>query len=498
MTSEIHAAITKAALGTLDAILFPRGSIQPEHGAIMLVGASTGQRRRTLLLREVLAPRPGEVVWDHYAGLLFSTGYKSRAVSAATQAQCGLAFIHTHPRTPSGAHPCPSEQDFRADARDLFFLGQELLNAPLVAAVVAPNGRWSIREYKFSLPSESADVGMKGYRWRDGRIGWATALRVVGERLEIRPCAHARRGVENSALDTQAQDSSIRLWGRDGQERLAGLRVGLTGLGGVGGILAEHLARLGVGELVMLDFDRLSVENLNRSQGATRSDACMRKKKVAVGGRNARAAATAPRFKATARDGSAVERETIPYMLDCDIILNGADSPWARQVLNHIAYAHMIPVINGGTELRGRDGVLVAGKSEVSAAGPGHPCFECSGVYDRPSVTEAMEHPSLRGQRGYLQDGTQEPVRAPSVISNNALVASLMELRLCAITLGTTPDAVFGTQRYDSLDGTLHWALTRACKAGCRQVSLTGLGDAHFLPTGTDLDRQVALEVEKK
>jgi hypothetical protein len=193
-----------------------------------------------------------------------------------------------------------------------------------------------------------------------------------------------------------------------------------------------------------------------------------------------------------------VESDSIPYLLDCDIILNGADSPWARQVLDHIAYAHLVPVVNGGTELRGVNGRLIAGKSEVSATGPGHPCFECSGVYDGPSVTEAMEHPSLRGQRGYLQDASAAPVRAPSVISNNALVASLMELRLCAIALGTTPDAAVGTQRYDLLDGTLYWAATRACHPDCRKDELAGRGNNHSLPTGVDLDRRVALEEDER
>ncbi len=60
--------------------------------------------------------------------------------------------------------------------------------------------------------------------------------------------------------------------GEEGRRVLAGLRVGVAGVGGVGSILVEFLARLGVGGLVLVDYDVLKEENLNRSLGARRED----------------------------------------------------------------------------------------------------------------------------------------------------------------------------------------------------------------------------------
>lgn len=53
-------------------------------------------------------------------------------------------------------------------------------------------------------------------------------------------------------------------WGNDSQEQLAKKHVAVFGLGGVGGICAEMFARAGVGELTLVDFDKVSKSNINR------------------------------------------------------------------------------------------------------------------------------------------------------------------------------------------------------------------------------------------
>lgn len=57
---------------------------------------------------------------------------------------------------------------------------------------------------------------------------------------------------------------STLLLGEEGLQRLAAARVLLFGVGGVGGHVAEALARSGVGALTLVDKDVVSVSNLNR------------------------------------------------------------------------------------------------------------------------------------------------------------------------------------------------------------------------------------------
>ncbi len=53
------------------------------------------------------------------------------------------------------------------------------------------------------------------------------------------------------------------------QERLSGTIVAICGLGGLGSNIAVSLARVGIGKLILIDFDRVDITNLHRQQYKT-------------------------------------------------------------------------------------------------------------------------------------------------------------------------------------------------------------------------------------
>ena len=59
-------------------------------------------------------------------------------------------------------------------------------------------------------------------------------------------------------------DRTARLLGDAGVARLASSTVTVFGVGGVGSFAAEALARSGVGRLILVDYDRICVTNVNR------------------------------------------------------------------------------------------------------------------------------------------------------------------------------------------------------------------------------------------
>jgi hypothetical protein len=296
-------------------------------------------------------------------------------------------------------------------------------------------------------------------------------------------------------VDASEQDSTIQLWGRADQSTLGDLRVGVVGCGGVGSILAEHLARLGVGELVLVDFDRLEEANFNRAQGARRIDVRQERLKTKIAERVARRSATAEEFETRVIDGSVVEDDpeyaAVPALLDCDVILSGVDAARPRQVLGAVARAHCIPVIDGGSLLHADDdGVLQPeAKVETAVAGPGWPCFSCQRVWTQEDIDYEAENPEFRGERGYVPNGVDpeeddETTRDPSVIGVNAMVAGLMQRRFLAIVLGSA-EGVEGTLRLKIRDVEVNWNTQWGCQPDCNAPAV-GIGDREELPTGTD------------
>ena len=61
------------------------------------------------------------------------------------------------------------------------------------------------------------------------------------------------------------------LVGKDGIEKIKNAKVAVFGLGGVGSYVVEALARVGIGHLVLVDYDKYDVTNINRQLGAYHS-----------------------------------------------------------------------------------------------------------------------------------------------------------------------------------------------------------------------------------
>lgn len=69
----------------------------------------------------------------------------------------------------------------------------------------------------------------------------------------------------------EEQLRTAMLLGASAMERLAAARVAVFGVGGVGGHLAEALARAGVGAIDLFDSDTVSLSNINRQAVALHS-----------------------------------------------------------------------------------------------------------------------------------------------------------------------------------------------------------------------------------
>ncbi|MBO6067688.1 MAG: tRNA threonylcarbamoyladenosine dehydratase [Bacteroidales bacterium] len=76
------------------------------------------------------------------------------------------------------------------------------------------------------------------------------------------------------------QERTLLLMGEEKLDKLASSVVAVIGLGGVGGYAAEMLARAGVGRMILLDSDSVSVSNKNRQLLALDSNIGRKKAEV--------------------------------------------------------------------------------------------------------------------------------------------------------------------------------------------------------------------------
>ena len=488
--TELHWVITKELQDETTSYLFQKSKSQtmPERGFLGVIYAGNGCIRRSLFLRKIIPQQANWVRWTN-EGLMFEAVYFSKALNEISDSRpgAGLIMVHSHPLFGGSIDkpPIASDPDLLHEKRLLYYLARALpIGAPVASGIVDGSGAWRVREYWWYRPKTLDDIKKARYRMDKSFFKDACALRIVSS---DRVVVHKYRNYQIE-INATAVDSTLLLWGKKGHLILSNLRIGVAGLGGVGSIITEYLARLGVGELVLVDYDIAKEENRNRLIGLKRSEVGIPKIKFAA--RIARQASTATAFKVRTFRGSVAEREGLKYLLDSDVILNAADSAFARQVLDHVSYAYLIPVIDGGTILKVKKDGTVYGKSQITKAGLGNACLECSGSYTQEDATLSREDPSMQGPEAYIQaaeQGGKKPPRGPSVISHNGLVAALMVQRLLTTVLGFPPYGKRGEQRYYVQAGNLQWMLATECKPDCPKREWIGLGDSHPVPVGIDL-----------
>jgi len=453
-----------AIAGDVDATL--RAHLIREDGDEDLTFAlwtpSQGVTRLTALVHELVLPEEGDR--QVHGNVSFNQQYFDRVCRLALAQGLGVAFLHSH--------PYPGWQDMSWDdvvaEQRLAGPAVALTELPLVGLTVGSDGAWSARFWEHK--------GGRSYEKH-----WCAAVRVVENRLRV---TYANQILPRPAFRDLFR-RTISVWGPDAHADLARLRIGIVGLGSVGALVAETIARMGLTRFALIDFDHVEPHNLDRLVTATEND--IGRLKVEVATDRIRRVATAATVDVMTVPHSVVEESGYRAALDCDVIFCCVDRPRARHVLNHFAYGHLIPVIDGGIAVRFKNQRFSGVDWQVQTVGPGRPCLECLGTYDQADVsTEAaggLDDPSYL--KGLPQDHRFK--RNENVFPFSANLSSLEMLQLVALATGAAGVDDFGVQRYRYNPGVLERLPAQHCKAYCDQSTLTGQGDRYFCLMGRDV-----------
>ena len=134
--------------------------------------------------------------------------------------------------------------------------------------------------------------------------------------------------------------------GKGGQERLLASRVTLCGCGALGTVLANTLARAGVGFLRVVDRDFVEPSNLQRQVLFDESDVANNLPKAEAAATKLRAINSAITVEPVVAD---INRTNIEDLCaGADLILDGSDNFEIRYLINDVAIKHNKPWVYGG------------------------------------------------------------------------------------------------------------------------------------------------------
>ena len=181
----------------------------------------------------------------------------------------------------------------------------------------------------------------------------------------------------------------------EGQEALKEARVLVVGVGGLGCAATQYLAGAGVGHLTLLDFDTVSVSNLQRQ--TLHSDATVGQPKV-LSARDALARIN-PYIAITPVNALLDESEIHTLITEHDLVLDCTDNVSIRNQLNAGCFAARVPLVSGAA-------IRMEGQITVFTYQEGEPCYRClSRLFGENALTcvEAGVMAPLIGVIGSLQ-----------------------------------------------------------------------------------------------
>lgn len=455
---------------------------QDEHGAVICAGVAETKRGIRLLAREVILARDGvDYVPGQYGYRALTPEFVARVSNHCARERFSYFAVHCHG---GDDYVQFSNVDLESHQRGYPALLDILNGGPVGALVFAPNA-------------------VAGEIWTAGGISKLDQLTVIG-------CNHRRLHSAQPPSPKGCAEIYHRqslLFGAVGQRQLANATVGIIGLGGVGSLVNEWVARLGVGKIIAIDFDRIESSNRSRVVGSLRSD-CQEwlpnsripflrylgrrlcRFKVHIAERVALGAN--PNIDYLPVVGDVTDERTAKLLRDVDYLFLCADTMQSRLVFNAIVHQYLIPGVQIGTKVvtasDSGDITDVFSVARLVLPNQSGGCLLCNQLIDPAKLQDEALSNEERRQHRYVDDPA---VRAPSVITLNALgsAQAANDFMMGYLGLFDGEQAKVGYRMYDALSRT--WRSGECTSrptcphCGVNEQSIFARGDRASLPCKT-------------
>lgn len=378
--------------------LFPGDGL--EAAALLLCTVVCGERCK-LLVREVLSVPYSACAVRRSDAITWPGAWVEEAIDRAEGNKLAVIAIHSHPGHMYAFSAVDDESD-RALMPSFVHAGVQ----PAGSAIMTADGAVRARLYP-----------------EDGIVKPIDLVMVAGDDL---PCWWEEGATwRGPPARPMAFTSAMAGW-------LGRMSACIIGVSGTGSIVAEQLARLGIGKLILIDFDKIEARNLNRIVNATSADVAAGRFKVDV-------LADAIRQYRSDCDirtvrGSIASAEAVLAAADADYLFCCVDSVEGRHIADRLAAYVTMPLFDVGVSIptfrtpAGEIGIAdVCGR--IDYVFPGGSTLLERGVYDSKSLAaEYLVRAAPDVHRRQVAEGYLKGVReqAPDVISVNMRAAATM------------------------------------------------------------------------
>lgn len=376
-----------------------------EAVAVALCGRRAGPHRHRLTVQKIFNISLAACTERTFGSITWPTELIEPLLNEAEAKSLSVVKIHSHP----GGYRAFSGLDDTSDHRLLPAVrGWVEADIPHGSVIFLPDGEMFGR-----------------FLWRGDRFEPFVSINVAGPDLRF---WHAAPGASPASPFLVSQGQAF---GQGTTDLLARLSVAVVGCSGTGSPVIEQLVRLGVGEIVLVDFDRMEDRNVNRIINSTVEDAKQGRLKVDV------------QADAVARLGFGTRvvrviadlwtREAVDAVAGCDVAFGCMDTASGRYLLNLLATYYGIPYFDLGVRLDAvpegpTQGHIREVCGTVHYLMPGRSSLVSRGLVTMERVQ--AERLRLRDPEAYarqLDDGYIRGVEEhrPAVVSVNMFIAAL-------------------------------------------------------------------------
>jgi len=196
--------------------------------------------------------------------------------------------------------------------------------------------RYIIDEVKHRVPI------WKKEHYVDGDSGWVNCERCAADAMHAHD-HHHEHGHPHSHVHVTDYSRQMLLpeVGARGQQKLSEAKVAVIGAGGLGVPVLQYLAGAGIGELVIVDGDRLEASNLHRQTWYALADCGAPKAELAA----QRVRALNPSVKVTPHVTRLTAASATELLSGCNLILDCTDNFSTKFLISDLSHVLGVPAI---------------------------------------------------------------------------------------------------------------------------------------------------------